>query len=107
MAGVDDIIGDWVRRAERSGELQQGKYWGKPFDLDDGFAETPARLRMVYRILRNAGYVPGEVEALNRLAELKERLAAETDPEAVQRLSREVAEHTARLRERLAGLHRK
>ena len=98
MAGVDDIIGDWIRKAERSGELKQGKYWGKPFDLDDGSADTPARLRMAYRILKNAGYVPHEVAELNRLAALKERLSAETEPTVRLELSREVAELTTRVR---------
>ena len=98
MAGIDEIIGEWVRKAEQSGELRGGKYWGKPFDLSDGFSDTPARLRMAYRILKNAGYVPHEVAELNRLAELKERLAAASDPEEQRRLSREVAELTTRVR---------
>lgn len=98
MAGVDDIIGDWIKQAERSGELRQGRYWGKPFDLDDDLADTPARLRMAYRILKNAGYVPHEVTELNRLAALEEQLAAETDPAARLELGREVAELTSRVR---------
>lgn len=106
MAGVDDIIGDWVRKAEQSGELRHGRYWGKPFDLDDDFADTPARLRMAYRILRNAGYVPHEVAELNRLATLRERLAAETEPEARQRLRREVAELATRVHVLLSRLQR-
>lgn len=106
MAGVDDIIGEWVRNAERSGELTRGRYWGKPFDLDDGFSATPARLRMAYRILKNAGYVPHEVAELNRLALLKERLAGESDPGERQRLGREVAELTARVRLLMSRLKR-
>lgn len=98
MAGIDDIIGEWIRKAEHSGELRHGKYWGKPFDLDDGEGDTPARLRMAYRILKNAGYVPHEVAELNRLAGLKEQLAAATDPAEQQRLSREVAELSTRVR---------
>ena len=98
MAGIDDIIGEWVRKAERTGELKGGRYWGRPFDLDDDFNDTPARLRMAYRILKNAGYVPQEVAELNRLAALKERLARATDPEEKRKLGREVAELTTRVR---------
>lgn len=107
MAGVDDIIGDWIKKAERSGELRQGKYWGKPFDLDDGMAETPARLRMAYRILKNAGYVPHEVAQLNRLAALTEQLAAETDPAVRLEISREVAELTTRVRVLMSRLQQR
>jgi len=98
VAGIDEIIGEWVRKAEQSGELRSGKYWGKPFDLSDDLGDTPARLRMAYRILKNAGYVPHEVAELNRLAALKERLAATSDPEEQRRLGREVAELTTRVR---------
>jgi hypothetical protein len=59
---------------------------------------------MAYRILKNAGYVPHEVGQLNRLAALKERLAAETDTESRQRLEREVAELTSRIRLLIARL---
>ncbi len=92
MAGVDDVIGQWIKRAEKSGELTHGKYWGKPFDLNDGFEQTPARLRMVYRILKNAGYVPHEVEMLQTLANTKERLEEQSDPELRQQLKQEIAE---------------
>ncbi len=98
MAGIDEIIGEWVKKAEQTGELRHGKYWGRPFDLDDDSSDTPERLRMAYRILKNAGYVPHEVSELNRLAALKERLAAESDPERRISLGREVAELTSRVR---------
>ncbi|MGD8417232.1 MAG: DUF1992 domain-containing protein [Pseudomonadales bacterium] len=106
MAGVDDIISEWIRKAERTGELKRGPYWGKPFDLDDGYDETPARLRMAYRILKNAGYVPAEVAQLNHLAELKERLTAASDAGERARLERAVAAQTARVRELLRAIQR-
>jgi hypothetical protein len=91
MAGIDDIIGEWVKQAEQSGELRRGRYWGKPFDLEDGMAQTPTRLRMAYRILKNAGYVPPEVELLRRLADLKDERDAERNPARRERLDRQVA----------------
>lgn len=92
MAGIDDIIGEWVKQAEQSGELRRGRYWGKPFDLDDGMAHTPARLRMAYRVLKNAGYVPQEVELVRRLADLKEQRNAEQDPKRRASLDRKVTD---------------
>ena len=46
---------------------------GQPLDLTED-ALVPEELRVAYRILKNAGFVPPEVEALNEIAEL-ERLA--------------------------------
>jgi len=92
MAGVDEIIDAWVRQAENSGELQRGPYWGKPFDFKDGLLETPDHLRMAYKVLKNAGYVPAEVELLNTLATLKEQLVATTDPREVSELRVQIAE---------------
>jgi N12 class adenine-specific DNA methylase len=106
MAGVDDIIGEWVKQAEASGELKGGRYWGKPFDLDDGFTETPVRLRMAYRILKNAGYVPHEVEMLNNLADLKEEADAASDPAERRKLDREVANLEAKIKLVVEGLNR-
>ena len=46
---------------------------GQPLDLTDD-ALVPEELRVAYRILKNAGFVPPEVEVLNEIAAL-ERLA--------------------------------
>ncbi len=46
---------------------------GQPLDLTDD-ALVPEELRVAYRILKNAGFVPPEVETINEIAQL-ERLA--------------------------------
>jgi hypothetical protein len=33
--GIDDIIGGWVRDAEKSGELKRLPGYGKPLELDE------------------------------------------------------------------------
>jgi hypothetical protein len=35
MTGIDDIIGGWVRDAEKSGELKRLPGYGKPLELDE------------------------------------------------------------------------
>ncbi|MEN7432967.1 DnaJ family domain-containing protein [Chromobacterium sp. TRC.1.1.SA] len=42
----------------RGGELQRAKGWGKPLELNDGYAATPVELRTSYKILKDAGCVP-------------------------------------------------
>jgi hypothetical protein len=92
VAGVDDIIKQWVRKVEATGELRDHPEFGKPLRLDDGYLETPDELRMVYKILKNAGYVPAEVELLNRVAKLKESLAATQDAAERDRLRARLGE---------------
>ncbi|MBX9349063.1 DUF1992 domain-containing protein [Chromobacterium vaccinii] len=60
----------------RRGELQRAKGWGKPLELNDSDAATPVELRTSYKILKDAGCVPAEVEAIRELAALREELAA-------------------------------
>ena len=71
----DERMAEVVRAAERSGELRAARSWGKPLDLGDGYFETPPELRMAFKVLKDAGIVPPEVELMNDLAALRERLA--------------------------------
>ena len=50
---------------------------GQPLELDDD-PLVPEELRLAYRILKNAGYVPPEVETLKHIAQL-ERFIARDD----------------------------
>lgn len=58
MAGVDDIIGRWVKKVEKTGELERSELFGKPFELDPAYERTPDDVRMAHKVLKNAGYVP-------------------------------------------------
>ena len=76
---VEDHIGRSLVQSEKDGELRTARNFGKPLDLGDGYEQTPAEVRMGYKILKDAGYVPfavelmRDIEALNRtVAELPE-----------------------------------
>jgi len=58
-----------VEALER-GELSNLPGEGRPLVLDDD-ALVPEELRAAYRILKNAGYVPPEVEAFTEIAQLE------------------------------------
>ena len=73
---IEDHIGKALRESEESGELRRARDWGKPIDFGDGYDETPAELRMGYKVLKDAGVVPPEVEMMRRLGEMRKRLAA-------------------------------
>jgi hypothetical protein len=73
---LDDHIGAHLRESEASGELKAAPSFGRPLDFGDGYDETPAELRMGMKVLKDAGVVPPEVEAMREAAELEAQLAA-------------------------------
>ncbi|HEX7220746.1 MAG TPA: DnaJ family domain-containing protein [Burkholderiales bacterium] len=81
---LDLIAERKIAEAISRGELDDLPGQGRPLDLDDD-ALVPEDLRLAYRILKNAGFVPPEVQALNEIAEL-ERLAG-LDSKAARKLA--------------------
>jgi len=73
---LDEQIAQSLRRSEESGELQKTKSWGKPLNMNDGFDETPEELRMAFKMLKDSGFVPPEIEMINKIAALKKQLEA-------------------------------
>jgi len=73
--------------AERKIEqyLKEGRgpdlsHWkNKPLPLEDDMANVPTNLRMAYRILRNAGYVPEEVALQKEIVCIEDMLATCSD----------------------------
>lgn len=96
MAGIDDIIGGWVREAEKSGEIKKLPGYGKPLDLDED-RHVPPKYRMAYRVLKNAGYTPPEVEMIQRLARLRAELEQNTDGSRRTELRAEIREVQGKL----------
>jgi hypothetical protein len=85
MPTQDEEIARHLREALASGELAGTKGFGKPFIEDDGWNATPESLRMPFRILKNAGFVPHEVELFHERAKLAASLAASTsEPERAE-----------------------
>ena len=104
MPTLDEQIAQSLRDAQRSGELQSAASWGKPLDLDDGYAQTPEELRMAFKALKEAGFVPPEVETMKRIAALREVLAAEPDApqaEAMRKRLSDLQQHLALRLEKL------
>jgi hypothetical protein len=89
----DEAIGEHLERARRSGELQAAESYGKPMSEAEGWHETPVEFRLPFKILRNAGVVPPEVELFHRRAAVRRELAACTSEQqrrALQQLLSEV-----------------
>src|SRR5512144_3026130 len=71
----DEMIGERIAEAQRSGELQSAPSYGRPMPEAEGWHETPTELRMPFKILRNAGVAPPEIELFHRRAALRRAVA--------------------------------
>jgi len=76
---LEDHIGRSLAESQANGELQSAKGFGKPLDLGDGYDETPAELRMPFKMLKDSGFVPPEVALMHEIAALRESLAASVE----------------------------
>ena len=92
-----------IQEAQRRGEFDGLTGQGQPLpDESDPF--MPESLRMAYKILRNAGYVPEEIQAQREIRSLIECLEAETDEARKMRQIQKVQLFLARAKLRHGGL---
>ena len=70
MAAFDLLAERKIAEAVSRGELDDLPGAGKPLALEDD-ASIPEDLRVAYRILKNAGFVPPEVAQLKQIAQLE------------------------------------
>jgi len=82
---LKQIAEERIREAMERGEFQCEEYKGKPLELrDDPF--VPEDLRVVYRILKNAGFLPREVELRKEIYQTIEELLDEEHQETYQKV---------------------
>lgn len=103
---LEDHIGRAIADSEASGELRSAPSYGRPMSFGDGYDETPAELRLAMKVLKDAGIVPAEVEALHRLAALRRDAAAATDEAAGRALAQQASDLEQLIRLRLERLAR-
>ena len=80
------MIAEHIANSLRSGELQTAPSFGKPMIEDDGWNDTPAEFRLPFKILRNAGVPPPEIELFHKRAALRRELleCAESQRKSLQ-----------------------
>lgn len=78
----DELIAEHLEQARRSGELQSAPSFGKPMFENEGWDDTPTEFRLPFKILKNAGVAPPEIELFHKRAALRRALAqCSTDEE--------------------------
>lgn len=71
-----------IAQALQKGDLNSPKWKNKPLPLDDDHM-VPDDLKMAYKILKNAGYLPPELEMKKEISRI-EQLIAQTEDEHVR-----------------------
>jgi hypothetical protein len=78
MGILDALVERRIAQAIAEGALDDLPGAGKPLILDDD-RMIPEDLRVAYRILRNAGYIPPEIEQRREMADLAALMRHATD----------------------------
>jgi hypothetical protein len=78
-----------IRAAMERGEFDNLSNKGKKLNLDDYF-NTPEEQRVGFSILKNADYVPEEVQLLKEIGDLQEKLAQTSEEAERKKVLKEI-----------------
>jgi hypothetical protein len=78
MLLLDQIAEARIQEAVERGEFDKLPGAGQPLRLDDD-GHVPQELRAAYRLLKNAGFVPPEVELRREISKAEDLLACAQD----------------------------
>jgi hypothetical protein len=104
MSLLERLADAHITAAAERGEFDDLPGAGKPLDLGDDLG-VPAELRAGYRLLRNAGFVPPEIQARREIREIEDllRMTRPDRPDETERLTRRLRWLETRLRESRRG----
>ncbi|MGG3279587.1 DnaJ family domain-containing protein [Paenibacillus solani] len=85
-----------IEEAIRNGELDDLPLAGKKLSIDD-LSHIPEDMRMSYRIMKNAGYVPEEVTLRKECVQLHDLLSAASNVGKHEEIRRKLSEKQLRL----------
>jgi hypothetical protein len=86
---IEKFVEDQIAKAVRAGEFDNLPGRGKPINLEAYF-QTPEDLRLCYSMLKNADFVPEEVQMLKDIDSLRQKLSGCTDAEERKSLTDEI-----------------
>jgi hypothetical protein len=93
---IEKFIDDRIAQAIAEGEFDDLPGKGKPLDLDWYF-KLPEDLRVMYSVLRNAGFPPEETTMMKDIEALRLRLESCTDEHERAELRRRIQTENLKL----------
>lgn len=88
---LERIVEAAIQEALARGDFENLPGKGKPIDLSDYF-DTPEDVRVAAAVLKNADLVPVELELLQEIVTLKERISSSSDEAEKRRLRNNLEE---------------
>jgi hypothetical protein len=86
MDAFEKIAERKIREAIQNGEFDNLLNSGKPIDLDED-CFIPQELRMAYRVLKNSGCLPPELELRNEIISLRSMInSLDDDKERIRKI---------------------
>jgi hypothetical protein len=85
MLTLDAIAERRIREAQERGEFDDLPGAGAPLELDDD-ALVPEELRAAYRVLKNSGFLPPELEICREIRDVEQLLRRVADDDERARL---------------------
>jgi hypothetical protein len=79
-----------ISEAMARGEFDNLPGRGQPLRLEDDLPGVPAELRLAYKILKNAGFIPPEVELRREIVSLRTLIDTLEDDTELRRRQREL-----------------
>lgn len=77
LSGFDKIVEERIQKARKEGAFNNLSGSGKPLKFDD--ANVPEELRMAYKILKNANFLPPEIELRKQIQKTEDMLSGMED----------------------------
>jgi hypothetical protein len=93
---IEKFIDDRIAKAMAEGRFDDLPGKGKPLDLEWYF-KLPEDLRVMYSVLRNAGFPPEETAMMKEIEELRRRRETCTDENEKVQLARKIQDETLKL----------
>lgn len=104
MRSLEEAIGRHLQEMADSGELSRVDGYGKPMTEDAGWYATPEALRMPFKILKNAGIAPPEIEMFHERAKLTAAVRDCSDEATRRTLQQKLSELEQKIALRLEAL---
>jgi hypothetical protein len=82
IPGFEAIVEERIKKAQKEGSFENLPGQGRPLELDD--ANVPQELRMAHKILKNAGFLPPEIEIKKKITQTRD-LMENLDPSSPEK----------------------
>ncbi|PIE61636.1 MAG: molecular chaperone DnaJ [Desulfobacterales bacterium] len=78
IPGFEAIVEERIKQAQKEGRFNDLKGQGRPLQFDE--TNVPEEFRMAHKILKNAGFLPPEIEIKKQIEKTRDLMAGMDEP---------------------------